>query len=160
MCSIQNVDIDVKYSRKNFGGHRTTTRLWKQNPLSDPSGHGPACRRPAIWHFSCLLIKLRFNDGQVIFWQTLWVLDYFWCVFLISALRNVFWCILRRIFDPKLNNGIFSSQKWHFWAKFSFICGVLQKCASQCFKNAFWCLQAHKTHPNYPQTKGFALKHQ
>ena len=78
MCSIQNVDIDVKYSRKNFGGHRTTTRLWKQNPLSDPSGHGPATGRPVagllfgIFHVCSLNCDLMmgkwFFDKPCKFW--------------------------------------------------------------------------------------------
>ena len=54
---------------------------------------------------------------------------------------------------------IFPCQKWHFWAKFSLICVFLPKYGSPCQKNVFWGPQAHKTHPNNPQTKGFALKH-
>ena len=59
----------------------------------------------------------------------------------------------------KIKNCNFSSQNWHLWAKFSFVYGFLPKYASRCQKNVFWGLQALKTHPNYPRTKGFVLKH-
>ena len=103
--------------------------------------------------------KSRFSDNEVIFWQTLLVLDHFGCVLSISEPRIALWSILRRIFGPKVKNAIFPCQKWHFWAKFSFICRFLPKYASVCQQNVFWGLPAPKTHPNYPQTKGFALKH-
>ena len=51
--------------------------------------------------------KSRFNDGGMIFWQTLLVLDQFECVLLISELQNTFQSILRRNFALKLKNGIF-----------------------------------------------------
>ena len=95
----------------------------------------------------------------MIFWQTLSVFDYFGCVLLIFELRNKFWSILRRIFGPKVKNAIFPCQKWHFWAKFGFICGFWPKYASMCLRNVFQGLQGPQTHPNMSQIKQFALKH-
>ena len=48
--------------------------------------------------------KSRFNDGKVIFRQTLLVWDCFGCVLSISGLQKTFWGFLRRIFGKQMKN--------------------------------------------------------
>ena len=92
------------------------------------------------WKFQKLSFakKSRFSDREVIFWQTLLVLDQLGCVLLISGLRIPFWSILRRIFGQKIKNAVFPCQKWHFWPKISFIGVFLPKYAYLCQKNVSW----------------------
>ena len=64
--------------------------------------------------------KCRFNDGEMIFGQTLLVLDQFGCVLSISELRNAFGSILRHIFWSQ-------SRKVHFFLLKMPFCSDLRK---------------------------------
>ena len=121
----------------------------------------PFCAENKSWKLSKMKFpkKSQFSDGEVIFRQTLLVLDQFGHVLPIPELRNAFACILRRVLDFKVKNAIFSCWKCHFEGKFCFIAAKLQNYASLGQENVFWCQETLKTHPNYPQTKGFVFKH-
>ena len=100
--------------------------------------------------------NVRFNDVEVIFWQTLWVLECFGHVLMISELTKAFWRLLRRIVSKILQKGVFSFKKI---AIFGFLSGDCPKYASVGSKNAFQGLQIVETCLKQLQTKRFVLKH-
>ena len=103
--------------------------------------------------------KTRFSDREVIFWQTLLVLDQFGCVLLISELRIEFWSILRRFLAQKSKMPFFHAKNGILELNLAWFVCFCQNMAPCAKKNVSWGSQAHKTHTNYPQIKGFALKH-